>query len=652
MAERALATAFVNIVPGTKDLEGYLKGKLQDDVGSGAEQAGGTFSNKFGKGLMGLGAVIGGAFAVTQISQFVGGLVTSAEEGQRVDATLQNITSSMGLFGSSTDTVVSRLQDYATAAMGMTGIDDDLIKGAQAKLMTFGAVAESADTMGGAFDRATALTMDLSAAGFGSLDSASVMLGKALNDPIAGIASLSRVGVQLTDSQKAQIQGFMDVGDVASAQNVILGEVEKQVGGTAEASATAGDKMKAKFDDVTQSLGTALLPAFEAVSNFIANNVVPVIAGFAGMMTWLGQNMNIAVPAIILIGGVLLAAFLPAIIAATAGAWAFTVALLANPITWIVLAVVALIAAIVLLVMNWDAVVKFLSDVWNGFVGWLMDSLAGLASWWGEIWSGIAQWATDVWNGIVAFFQGVLDWIVEMFLNWTLLGIIISNWDAIVAITTDVWNNIIAFFVTVGTAIGDWWTGLWEGIVGFFSTMWNGYVSFVQGAFTGLLSFFTDVGNNISNWWNGLWTGIIGFFEGIFSGIGSFVDGIFNGVIDGILGAINWVIGIINGFIDGINMVLDGLSFISGGTINLQVEKLGTLTRMAKGGYVDKATPALIGEAGPEVVTPLKDFERMIGIDGSGRGQTVNYYAAPNESLDAEQALFTALQRAKVLAAW
>jgi hypothetical protein len=126
MAERALATAFVNIVPGTKDLEGYLKGKLQDDVGTGAEQAGGTFSNKFGKGLMGLGAVIGGAFAVTQISQFVGGLVTSAEEGQRVDATLQNITSSMGLFGSSTDTVVSRLQDYATAAMGMTGVDDDL----------------------------------------------------------------------------------------------------------------------------------------------------------------------------------------------------------------------------------------------------------------------------------------------------------------------------------------------------------------------------------------------------------------------------------------------------------------------------------------------------------------------------------------------
>jgi hypothetical protein len=72
---------------------------------------------------------------------------------------------------------------------------------------------------------------------------------------------------------------------------------------------------------------------------------------------------------------------------------------------------------------------------------------------------------------------------------------------------------------------------------------------------------------------------------------------------------------------------------------------------MARGGYVDKPTAAIIGEAGPEVVTPLRDFERMMGLNG-GNGSTVNYYAAPNASLDSEQALFTALQRAKVLAAW
>jgi len=71
---------------------------------------------------------------------------------------------------------------------------------------------------------------------------------------------------------------------------------------------------------------------------------------------------------------------------------------------------------------------------------------------------------------------------------------------------------------------------------------------------------------------------------------------------------------------------------------------------LADGGFVNRPTVALIGEAGPEVVTPLRDFERMMGI--SGGGKTINYYAAPNESIDKEEALFKAMRRAKVVAAW
>jgi hypothetical protein len=51
------------------------------------------------------------------------------------------------------------------------------------------------------------------------------------------------------------------------------------------------------------------------------------------------------------------------------------------------------------------------------------------------------------------------------------------------------------------------------------------------------------------------------------------------------------------------------------------------------------------------VVTPLKDFERMMGI-GDGNGKTIIYNAAPNQSIDSEQALFQAMRRAKVVAAW
>ena len=48
-----------------------------------------------------------------------------------------------------------------------------------------------------------------------------------------------------------------------------------------------------------------------------------------------------------------------------ASVWSFTAALLANPITWIILAIVGLIAALVLLWQNWDAVTAFLQNVWN-----------------------------------------------------------------------------------------------------------------------------------------------------------------------------------------------------------------------------------------------------------------------------------------------
>ena len=71
---------------------------------------------------------------------------------------------------------------------------------------------------------------------------------------------------------------------------------------------------------------------------------------------------------------------------------------------------------------------------------------------------------------------------------------------------------------------------------------------------------------------------------------------------------------------------------------------------MAEGGLVTSATNAIVGEAGPEVVIPLDRFESMMGM--SEQGKSVNYYAAPNQSMDSEQELFQAMRRAKVVAGW
>jgi len=56
---------------------------------------------------------------------------------------------------------------------------------------------------------------------------------------------------------------------------------------------------------------------------------------------------------------------------ANTAAWGFTAALLANPMTWIVVGIMALIAAIILLVKHWDKVKKAMSD----FFTWAWENI-------------------------------------------------------------------------------------------------------------------------------------------------------------------------------------------------------------------------------------------------------------------------------------
>jgi hypothetical protein len=81
------------------------------------------------------------------------------------------------------------------------------------------------------------------------------------------------VGVQLTEYQKNQIKSFMEVNDVASAQKVILGELETQFGGMAEAAgdtaAGAMAQMKNALGDTAEVIGSLLAPAVTNIAKGI-----------------------------------------------------------------------------------------------------------------------------------------------------------------------------------------------------------------------------------------------------------------------------------------------------------------------------------------------------------------------------------------------
>lgn len=222
-----------------------------------------------------------GAAALGLGSSIYLGFQRAEQANKRVFA----IAKSMQLFGSQTGEVTRRLTDLGDQLERETGLTAESIKETQAKLLTFKNIAKTADEAGGAFDRATQAAIDMGAAGFGEATNNAVQLGKALQDPIKGITSLSRSGITFTKQEKDKIRVLVESNQMLEAQNMILTAVETQVSGTAAATATATTKMKNSLGEVADIVGEALAPAFEAAAKELqafgawASKNQPLVAG-------------------------------------------------------------------------------------------------------------------------------------------------------------------------------------------------------------------------------------------------------------------------------------------------------------------------------------------------------------------------------------
>jgi hypothetical protein len=236
-----------------------------------------TGLNKLGKSAKRLAKIGAAAFAAVGAGAVVMGkqLLDAGERAATSNARIEQITKSMGQFEGATDQVTDRLVTLAEKTAKLVGVDQNLIKEGQALLLTFKSVSADANKVGGVFDRATKAAIDLAAAGFGSVTTNAVQLGKALEDPIKGLAALGKSGVTFTAEQKELIKTLVETGRVAEAQEIILKAVETQVGGTAEATANASDRMKVAFSQLQESLGKRLLPVFEKFATFFIDTLIP-----------------------------------------------------------------------------------------------------------------------------------------------------------------------------------------------------------------------------------------------------------------------------------------------------------------------------------------------------------------------------------------
>jgi phage-related protein len=232
-------------------------------------------------------AAAGLAIAAKATIDFASASVDAAQEAQVADARFAQVAKQMGFVDGAFAGATKRANEYAGALSKQIGIEDESIKAVQAKLLTFKAVGQTVDEAGGQFDRATQAAYDLAATGFGTAESNATQLGKALQDPIKGLASLSRAGVTFTATEKDTIKALVESGQAGKAQEMVLKAIETQVGGTAAATATSAAKMKVSFSELQESVGGALLP----VLNEFADTLVPIFDSLQGPLTAVAKSV-------------------------------------------------------------------------------------------------------------------------------------------------------------------------------------------------------------------------------------------------------------------------------------------------------------------------------------------------------------------------
>ena len=286
MAGVNVGTAYVEIIPSAKGFAGKLQAELGGGMESSGKSAGAKASKGFGGSFLGgIKKMIGPAAALVAgigVADFFKDAVGEARESQKVGALTTSIIKSTG---SAAKVTADQVGDLATAISNKTGMDDEAVQSGANMLLTFKNVKNEIGKGSNVFDRATQAAADLSAAGFGNMTDQSKMLGKALNDPIKGITALGRSGVTFSDQQKKQIKTLVESGKTLEAQKIILGEVESQVGGAAEASATAGEKFATAWGNFKEGVGTSLLPVIDKTADFLRTKLLPGVQGVIDIFT-------------------------------------------------------------------------------------------------------------------------------------------------------------------------------------------------------------------------------------------------------------------------------------------------------------------------------------------------------------------------------
>ena len=311
------------------------------------------------------------------------GLATKAavEDQKAQDLLAQQLrTSAMA-----TDDVIAQNEEFISSMSMAKAVTDDELRPAMANLVrSTGSVEMAQDLMTTALDIAAATGKDL--------ETVTMALGKAANGQTAALTKLD-------PSLKGVIDSESTLGDITDALSVSFG-------GAADVAAKSYEgrmkSMKIAMDETKESIGAALLPALGKLLEIMApiakfaqehSSLFLVFASVLGTVALLVIGYNIYLKAM---------AFYTTL--ASVASSIFNAVLLANPITLVVLAIVAFVAIMVLLYKKFEVVREVVDTVFSAIKTGVTSSLDFLTAYFTgvlNIYKGIFNAIAKLWNNSI-----------------------------------------------------------------------------------------------------------------------------------------------------------------------------------------------------------------------------------------------------------
>lgn len=537
------------------------------------------------------------------------------DSAEAVGNALAEVNTRLGLTGEELSDTTEGFLDFAR----LTGTDAvDAIAMVDKSMELFGETTSSTDEVMGdmlRISQATGVGMDVLGVRLGKLGGTFSAMGLNLEESTALLGAMEAAGVDLRkagagveyftdqmlaagkdprtewDKLQKEIMGAKDSTEAARIATEALGpsglamyeaiqsgqlDYNSLLGegaGLVEEQTAASETMGEKFAEIGNKITTLLMPVAEALFDGISaalDKVLPLIEelstafseeGLAGALRVLREKLQ-PVEDWMKRNKPIMAAIAVVIGALIVGAiWALVAAFIAllSPVVLIIAGVAAFAAGLVWLYEN----VEIVGTVVDAVFGWLRDNVPPIIE---TVIEFVTRFIGIWWDVQVAIFK------VFQFIAETIAGIV---------------EFFVNLAVDVVTAAGD--------LFGFLRDKITEAKDWVGDRISDIVTFFTELPGRIAD-----------TATAIFNAFLDIGKKIIDGIVDGIKAAPGAIVDAIEGLIPG------------GGIVGGAISAIGGL--FADGGIVTRPTLAMVGEAGPEMIIPMKTGSKMLGAKSLPNG--------------------------------